>query len=244
MDCGHIVECGAVAPLLIRMREEKYLSSAPVRTLLVSMRPTVSWPHAPTHQLSNRGVYFVTAGTYLKKHYFHAPQRLDVLHRGLLSVTRDFYWDLEAWAVFSNHYHFVAHSPRNSEDARSLSQMLRLLHARTAKWINRLDGEPQRKVWHNFWDTKLTYEKSYLARLNYVHQNAVKHGLVPVANQYAWCSARWFEQIASSAMVRSIYRFKIDRLSIQDNFAPVVKPQPTFQSAGAPAHSKTPRANC
>ena len=105
-----------------------------------------------------------------------------------------------------------------------------------------LDGEPKRKVWQNFWDTKLTYEKSYLARLNYVHQNAVKHGLVPVANQYQWCSARWFEQIASSAMVRSIYRFKIDRLSVQDDFAPV-KPQPLFQSAGAPAHSKTPRAN-
>jgi putative transposase len=200
------------------------------------MRPTVPWPHAPTHQLSNRGTYFVTAGTYLKAHYFHAPQGLDVLQRGLLSVTRDFSWDLEAWAVFSNHYHFVAHSPTNSEDARSLSQMLGLLHARTARWMNRLDGEPKRKVWHNFWDTKLTYEKSYLARLNYVHQNAVKHGLVPAANQYQWCSARWFEQIASSAMVRSIYRFKIDRLSIRDDFAPVVKPEPPFpkrRSTGA-----------
>jgi putative transposase len=117
--------------------------------------------------------------------------------------------------------------------------MLGLLHARTAGWINRLDGEPKRRVWHNFWDTKLTYEKSYLARMNYVHQNAVKHGLVPVANQYRWCSARWFEQTASPAMVRSIYRFKIDQLSIRDNFAPVVKPQPLLESAGAPAHSKT-----
>jgi REP-associated tyrosine transposase len=160
------------------------------------MRPTIPWPHAPTHQLSNRGTYFVTAGTYLKAHYFYAPQRLDVLHRGLLSVARDFSWDLEAWAVFSNHYHFVAHSPRNSE-------------------------------------------KSYLARLNYVHQNAVKHGLVPVANQYQWCSARWFEQIGSPAMVRSIYRFKIDQLSIRDDFSPVLKPQPLLESAGAPAHSKT-----
>jgi hypothetical protein len=36
-------------------------------------------------------------------------------------------------------------------------------------------------------------EKSWLARLNYVHQNAVKHGLVPIAHQYPWCSAPWFE---------------------------------------------------
>ena len=133
--------------------------------------PAIPWPHAPTHQLSERGTYFITAGTYLKAHHFCASQCLDVLHRALLSVTRKFSWDLEAWAVFSNHYHFVAKSPRDSEDASTLSRMLGVLHARTAAWINRLDGQPRRKVWHNFWDTKLTYQKSYLARLNYVHQN-------------------------------------------------------------------------
>src|SRR5262249_46442184 len=43
--------------------------------------------------------------------------------------------------------------------------MLGALHTRTAGWINRQDQTPARKVWHNFWDTKLTYQKSYLARL-------------------------------------------------------------------------------
>jgi putative transposase len=152
--------------------------------------PATPWPHAPSHQLSENGTYFVTAGTYLKAHYFRTPQRLDVLQRGLLTIARDFSWELEAWAVFSNHYHLVARSPSDSRDASSLSQMLGALHTRTAGWINRLDHAPARRVWHNFWDTKLTYQKSYLARLNYVHQNAVKHGLVPVANQYRWCSAK------------------------------------------------------
>ena len=101
--------------------------------------------------------------------------------------------------------------------------MLSILHTRTAGWINRLDKTPARKVWHNFWDTKLTYEKSYLARLNYVHQNAVNHGLVPVANQYLWCSARWFEGVASPATVQAIYRFKTDTLSVSDEFEAVVE---------------------
>jgi len=100
--------------------------------------------------------------------------------------------------------------------------MLGVLHTRTAGWVNRLDNTPGRKVWHNFWDTRLTYQKSYLARLNYVHQNAVKHGLVLVANQYSWCSARWFEALASSGMVRAIYGFKTDGLSVSDTFAPIV----------------------
>src|SRR5689334_22513730 len=69
------------------------------------------WPHAPLHLLSVSGTFFVTAGTYKKLHHFRGAERLGMLHRGLLSVTAEFGWQMEAWAIFSNHYHFVAHSP-------------------------------------------------------------------------------------------------------------------------------------
>lgn len=178
----------------------------------------VSWPHAPLHQLSESGTYFVTVGTYHKEHHFRGTARLRVLHRGLLTVAHDFGWQFEAWVVFSNHYHFVAHSPANEVGAQSLSRMLGLLHEKTAKWINRLDHTPGRQVWHNFRETRLTYEKSYLARLNYVHQNPVKHGLVPVANQYPWCSASWFERTVRPAQIKTIYGFKVDQLRTYDEY--------------------------
>jgi putative transposase len=89
-----------------------------------------------------------------------------------------------------------------------------------ARWINRLDGTPGRMVWHNYWETRLTYQRSYLARLNYVHQNAVLHRLVAVANQYRWCSAAWFERTATAAQVRSIYSFKTDQVRVHDDFQP------------------------
>jgi putative transposase len=180
--------------------------------------PKTPWPHAPTHQLSGRGTYFLTASTAHKTHHFCGAQRLRILHRGLLTVAEQFGWQLEAWSVFSNHYHFIAHSPAVDADAASLSDMLSLLHVKTAEWVNRLDQTPGRQVWFNFRETRLTHQRSYLARLNYVHQNAVKHGLVPVANQYPWCSAAWFERTASTAMVKSIYRFKTDRISVPDEF--------------------------
>src|SRR5436190_9637882 len=90
---------------------------------------TISWPHAPQHELSARGTYLITAGTYKKAHHFRTRERLQVLHRGLLSVANDFSWRLEAWSVFSNHYHFVAHSP--DEGADNLAQMLGYLHEKT-----------------------------------------------------------------------------------------------------------------
>jgi len=176
------------------------------------------WPHAPTHQLSESGTFFVTAGTYLKQHHFAGAERLRVLHRGLLTVAHEFAWRLEAWAVFSNHYHFVGHSPSGEEGAMSLSQMLGVLHEKTAKWVNGLDRTRARHVWHNFRETRLTYQKSYFARLKYTHCNAVKHGLVRAANLYPWCSAGWFERTATPAQVGTIYRFKIDRVQVFDEY--------------------------
>jgi putative transposase len=103
------------------------------------------WPHAPTHELSGQGTYFVTASTYQKAHHFRGEKRLRVLQRGLLSVAGKFGWQLEAWAVFSNHYHFIAHSPIAVSDASSLIGMLSMLQVKTAEWVNKLDKSPGRR---------------------------------------------------------------------------------------------------
>jgi putative transposase len=179
------------------------------------MPKNVDWPHAPPHRLTERGTYFVTASTYLREHHFRGARRLEVLQRGLLKVAAQYGWDLEAWAVFSNHYHFVAKSPA---DPGTLADMLSVLHVKLARWVNRLDHTPGRLVWHNFRDTKLTHPTSYFARLNYTHGNAVHHGLVTVANQYPWCSAAWFEATTSPALVKSIRRFKTDTVKVEDDY--------------------------
>jgi len=179
----------------------------------------IAWPHAPTHRLSQAGTYIVTAGTYQKAHYFSGDERLTGLQSGLLKYAAKYEWRLDAWAVFPNHYHMVAHSPEGAQDgAESLRNFLADFHQNGASWVNQLDGQPGRTVWHNYWETRLSYEKSYFARLNYVHQNAVKHGLVRVANQYRWCSAGWFERTATPAMVKTIYGFKTDRVKVLDDF--------------------------
>jgi putative transposase len=138
-----------------------------------------------------------------------------LLESALLSLAEKYDWHLEAWAVFSNHYHFVGYT---MSSPTRLKTFLTELHAQTARDVNELDGADGRQVWHNFWDKQLTYRKSYLARLNYVHQNPRRHGLVRVANQYPWCSAAWFERVARPSQVKTIYSFKTDRLTVPDDF--------------------------
>ena len=100
---------------------------------------SIPWPHAPEHRLTEAGTYMVTAGTYQKGHWFSGPERLVVLHRGLLKRAAKYGWTLEAWAVFSNHYHFIAQAPASG--GSNLSNMLKELHAKSALWINRLDRQ-------------------------------------------------------------------------------------------------------
>jgi putative transposase len=175
------------------------------------------WPHAPSHRLGEKGAYLVTAGTLHKQHYFNRARRLDLLEQTLLRLAGQYGWHLEAWAVFSNHYHFVGHVPTEAK-AEQLNVFLGHLHTETAAAINQEDNAVGRQVWFNYWETKLTYERSYFARLHYVHQNPVKHGLVRVANQYRWCSAAWFERTATPAQMKTIYSFKTDKLRVLDDF--------------------------
>jgi putative transposase len=179
------------------------------------MTPIKDWPHAPIHRLGSDGIYMVTGATLQKHHLFNSSEKLTLLENELLTLAKDYGWQLEAWAVFVNHYHLVA---RGDCGSRGLDAFLKHLHSNSARKLNELDESAGRRVWYNFWDTKLTYQRSYLARLNYVHQNPVKHGLVAVANQYRWCSARWFERVATAATVKTIYGFKTDRLKIDDDY--------------------------
>jgi putative transposase len=142
-------------------------------------------------------------------------EKRDLVLRSLLTIAKQYGWELEAWAVMSNHYHFVG---RTLTPANSLRAMIKHFRVHTARALNAVDGTTNRKVWFNYWDTRLTFEKSYLARLNYVHQNPVHHGMVKVANQYPWCSAAWFERVTSPSMVQTIYSFKTERINVQDDF--------------------------
>jgi len=173
------------------------------------------WPHAPPHWAFQPGTYFVTAGTFRRVRHFRDGSRLQYLTQLLLSTAEEFGWKLEAWAIFSNHYHFVAKSDGHSV---VLSRWLKSLHGRSSVWLNREDGVSGRKVWHNFRETPLTFERSYYARLSYVHRNAVHHGLVARPEDYLWCSASWFAQNASAAAVKTVYSFKTDRINVDDDF--------------------------
>jgi putative transposase len=174
-----------------------------------------SWPHAPPHYFTPQGTYIITAATLHRKPLFDSNAKLNLFRDITFQLSEDYALVLQAWAFFANHYHLVA-GFRNSKTTHR--DFVRHLHRELALRLNRVDATAGRRVMYEFWDTHLTFEKSWLARLNYVHQNPVKHSLVPVANQYPWCSAAWFENNAQAGFVKSVYSFKTNLIKVPDDF--------------------------
>ena len=177
-----------------------------------------NWPHAPPHRLTDAGAYMVTAGTYRKEHMLSSAARLDFFLELLFAGADEFGWSLHAWAVLSNHYHFVASSPW---DPASLKTMLSKLHTLSAREFNAQDRTPGRKVWFQFFDSHITFTESYFARLKYVHGNPAHHGVVLRAENYPWCSAHWFARTVDAAFRQTVESFKTDRINVPDSFVPM-----------------------
>jgi putative transposase len=179
---------------------------------------TSNWHHGPEHRFRPEATYFVTGGTLYKQHFFSKYCYLSFFQENLFRVTAEGNWKLRAWAVFSNHYHFMAHALTN---ACELARVIQRLHGSSARWVNQQDGVEGRRVWYQYWDREITNKSSYYARLVYINQNAVSHGLVPVATQYPFSSARLFERKLSSAAQRMLSGFIPSKVREHDPFEPV-----------------------
>ena len=96
--------------------------------------------------------------------------------------------------------------------------MLRELHAKAAGLGRRLDTGPGPAGVVQFPRdaADLREELSRPAELHSPERREA--GLVPVAKQYPWCSAAWFERAAAPAQVKTIYGLKTDKVQIHDEY--------------------------
>jgi putative transposase len=149
----------------------------------------------------------VTGSVLYGKPFLDSNDKLANFCETLFERARILAWSLEAWFVLPTHYHFIARSP---EDALSLKALVQGVHSINAKFVNRMDGTPGRKVWYNYWDSCIQNEASYLARMRYVMMNPVKHGLVQNPEDYQFSSYRYFVENSEPEFQQSVLATRDD----------------------------------
>ena len=171
--------------------------------------------HNPPHYFVPNAMYMVTGAILHNQHLLSDDRKKQYVLEILLERTYLLGWSMQAWAILNNHYHFIAKAPDN---ANTLSKLTRQVHSITAIQLNQWDKTLGRQVWFNYWDTCLADEKSYLARLHYVHMNPVKHGLVENAVDYPYSSYKWFIEQGGEELKKLVINQPYDRINVKDDF--------------------------
>jgi len=173
------------------------------------------WPHAPVHWLFEPGRFIATAATLRQEHHFHSAERRDLLQDRLFALADEFHWQLDAWAVLSNHYHFVARSP---DDATTLKAFLGKLHGTIANDLNQAGPVTRTESVVSILGSA-HHVRTFLSRapaLRASQPGEARRGANSM--EYRWCSAAWFAEHASPAFRATVESFKTDRVNVPDDF--------------------------
>ena len=174
-----------------------------------------TYRHAPPHLVAPGAAYMITSATLHKKKLFNTDALLALLENALTSTFDRRGWRRLAHVVLPNHYHVLAMAPKASSP---IGTTVADIHRFSARALNRLRNTPGQKVRWNYWDTCISTERSMMARLNYIHQNPVRHGYVHTAAGWSFSSYHAFHEKDPGTAELIEERFPCDRVRVQDDF--------------------------
>ena len=173
------------------------------------------YKHNPPHLFSPNTKYFITATTYNKKPFLRlssAKERLYISHQIEFSKHN---WIIEDWVILDNHYHLMVNAHGNPF---TLPDIIKEVHRFTALWIKKKLNIDSKKIFFNYWDSCITYEKSYFVRLNYLWYNPVKHGYVDSPEKWKYGSYYYRFTEEEENMQNQFKKYPFNKLKIRDDF--------------------------
>ena len=144
--------------------------------------------HTPIHLFRTNATYMCTASLYGDEHLMKTDLRKAEWRDSFHKAAEIYQWKIIAWVVLSNHYHALLRSP--GDPGKSIDKFVASYHKFTAAKWNKEDDQIGRPVWWNYFDSCIKDKPEFFAKLNYIHWNPVKHGLVKRPEDYGYSSYR------------------------------------------------------
>ncbi len=160
--------------------------------------------HSPPHSDFEGEVSFIITAAC----YEHAPiigktsERIAKCEKDLLEIGESVGAKVFAWCILPNHYHLLI----RTDNIKRLRKELGQYHGRSSRVWNKEDNQQGRKVWFNFFDRNMKSANHFWATLNYINNNAVKHGFVYRWQDWVFSSAREYLKEFGKEKAESIWR--------------------------------------
>ena len=153
------------------------------------------------------GVYFVTSTIVEWLPIFTSQKYLEIIISSLKFCREQKQLKLYAYVILDNHFHLVVSGPDLSNTLSSLKkftarQILAQLQEDRKGWLlnqlayfkKRHKTESMHQVWQEGFHPQLILDEAMLVqKIEYIHHNPVKRGLVDLPVQWRYSSARNFE---------------------------------------------------
>jgi putative transposase len=114
---------------------------------------------------------------------------IDLLWRAIESARNKLSFDLFAWVVLPEHFHFII-----NPDKSNISEILKKIKQIFGANFRKKHGLHSGHVWQSgFYDHIIRNEEDLEKHINYIHLNPVKHGLVSNPFDYPHSSITKFK---------------------------------------------------
>jgi putative transposase len=136
------------------------------------------------------GTYFFTVNLLNRHQNDLLTKHVNVLREVVASVQKRHPFIIHAWVVLPEHLHAIIELPPNDDD---FATRWRLIKSDFSKAIPAVEHRSnvrvrrgERGIWQRrYWEHLIRDEADYQARMDYVHINPVKHGLVNLHSRLA-----------------------------------------------------------
>ena len=155
------------------------------------------------------GTFFLTLVTFERQRLFAAAENIARLRRALAIVKRERPFEVAAAVIMPDHLHFVWTLPAGDADFSSRAGRFKVLFTQSVRESGaarvRSTRSRQRHrestIWQRrFWEHVVRDEHDLERRVDYIHYNPVKHGLVACPHQWPYSSfERWVQRGAYAA---------------------------------------------
>jgi len=138
----------------------------------------------PYRGATSASTYFITAGTYLKKHLLQSDRMADLFCTTLLRYRDAQKFRLHAFVVMPNHFHLLLTIP----EGLTLERAVQFIKGGFSFQAGKLLGV-RGEIWQkSFADRRVRDRVEFEKYQEYIHQNPVRAGLVNTANEYCYSS--------------------------------------------------------
>ncbi len=137
------------------------------------------------------GCYFFTLVTKNRRNLFVNHVMIDVLRDAFRMVKLKRPFEIDAIVVLPDHIHCVWTLPKGDADFATRWRLIKTWVTKHCNADMRQTSDPEGGIWqHRYWEHLLRDATDYQYHVDYIHYNAVKHGLVSSPMDWPYSSFR------------------------------------------------------